>query len=97
VLLGYELILTAEDVATRTPEALGRLDKTLADPAFIALHLLAEFSRRLVTVAVGGEGADELFGRLPTLSLAAAGQSARRRPGARAAGGRPRRPLGPGR
>jgi asparagine synthetase B (glutamine-hydrolysing) len=37
----------------------------LAGPAFIALHLLAEFARRLVTAAVGGDGADELFGGHP--------------------------------
>jgi asparagine synthase (glutamine-hydrolysing) len=61
----HELILTEADVAARTPDALGRLDQPLADQAFIALHLLAEFARRSVTVAVGGEGADELFGGYP--------------------------------
>jgi asparagine synthase (glutamine-hydrolysing) len=61
----HELILSGEDVAARAPTALAQLDQPLADPAFIALHLLAEFARRSVTVAVGGEGADELLGGYP--------------------------------
>jgi asparagine synthase (glutamine-hydrolysing) len=61
----HELILTGRDVAERAPHALARLDQPLADPAFIALYLLAEFARESVTVAVGGEGADELFGGYP--------------------------------
>ncbi len=61
----HELILSTADVAARTPDVLGRLDQPLADQAFIALHVLAEFARQSVTVAVGGEGADELFGGYP--------------------------------
>jgi asparagine synthase (glutamine-hydrolysing) len=61
----HELVLSSAEVASRTPAALGRLDQPLADQAFIALHLLAEFARQSVTVAVGGEGADELFGGYP--------------------------------
>jgi asparagine synthase (glutamine-hydrolysing) len=61
----HELVLSGRDVAARTPGALARLDQPLADQAFIALHLLAEFARQSVTVAVGGEGADELFGGYP--------------------------------
>jgi asparagine synthase (glutamine-hydrolysing) len=61
----HELILSGHEVAARTPGALASLDQPLADQAFIALHLLAEFARQWVTVAVGGEGADELFGGYP--------------------------------
>jgi asparagine synthase (glutamine-hydrolysing) len=60
-----ELVLGAVDVAARAPAALGRLDQPLGDPAFVALHALAEFARGSVKVAVGGEGADELFGGYP--------------------------------
>jgi asparagine synthase (glutamine-hydrolysing) len=61
----HEVVLTSDEVAARAPHALARLDQPLADQAFIALHVLAEFARVWVTVAVGGEGADELFGGYP--------------------------------
>jgi asparagine synthase (glutamine-hydrolysing) len=61
----HELILTADAVRASVPAMLAELDQPLADPAFIALRALAEFARREVTVAVGGEGADELFGGYP--------------------------------
>ena len=44
---------------------LAALDQPIADQALVALHALAGFARREVTVAVGGEGADELFGGYP--------------------------------
>ncbi len=44
---------------------LGSLDQPIADPAFIPLRALSTFARREVTVAIGGEGADELFGGYP--------------------------------
>ena len=61
----HELVLTEDDVAERIPELFGRLDQPLADQALVPLHALSEFARREVTVAVGGEGADELFGGYP--------------------------------
>jgi len=60
-----EVVLGQAEVAVRAPAALGLLDQPLADPAFVALHALSEFARSEVTVAVGGEGADELFGGYP--------------------------------
>jgi asparagine synthase (glutamine-hydrolysing) len=61
----HELILRESDVARRTPELLAGLDQPLADQALIATHAITQFARREVTVAVGGEGADELFGGYP--------------------------------
>lgn len=61
----FELVLTEADVRVRVPRVLGALDQPLADPAVIPLHALSEFARRHVTVAVSGEGADELFGGYP--------------------------------
>jgi asparagine synthase (glutamine-hydrolysing) len=60
-----ELTLGNSQVQESAPRYLGELDQPLADPAFIALRALSEFARREVTVAVGGEGADELFGGYP--------------------------------
>lgn len=61
----HELVLSADALAARVPRVLAAIDQPLADPALIALNAVAEFARREVTVAVGGEGADELFGGYP--------------------------------
>jgi asparagine synthase (glutamine-hydrolysing) len=61
----HELTLTEVDVARRVPELFGRLDQPLADQALVSLHAVSEFARQQVTVVVGGEGADELFGGYP--------------------------------
>jgi asparagine synthase (glutamine-hydrolysing) len=61
----HEVTLTASDVAERTPGLLAGLDQPLADRALVPLHALSEFARPRVTVALGGEGADEVFGGYP--------------------------------
>jgi asparagine synthase (glutamine-hydrolysing) len=43
-----------------------RLDEPMADAALIPTYLLAKFARQKVTVALAGEGADELLGGYPT-------------------------------
>lgn len=61
----HELVLTEGEVATRVPALLGGIDQPLADQALPAMHALAERARGEVTVAIAGEGADELFGGYP--------------------------------
>jgi asparagine synthase (glutamine-hydrolysing) len=61
----HELTLPLGEVAARVPGVLGALDQPLADQSLPAFHAIAEFAREDVTVAVGGEGADELFGGYP--------------------------------
>jgi asparagine synthase (glutamine-hydrolysing) len=61
----HELVLTADALAARAPKVLSAIDQPVADPALVALNAVAEFARQEVTVAVGGEGADELFGGYP--------------------------------
>jgi asparagine synthase (glutamine-hydrolysing) len=61
----HEVVLTEAEVGARAPAMLASLDQPLADQALISLHALSEFARPLVTVALGGEGADELFGGYP--------------------------------
>jgi asparagine synthase (glutamine-hydrolysing) len=60
-----ELILSEAELAHRAPRVLAALDQPIADPALVALHAITEFARGEVTVAIGGEGADELFGGYP--------------------------------
>jgi asparagine synthase (glutamine-hydrolysing) len=42
--------------------AIGDLDQPLADPAYVMTHALARLTRAHVTVAISGDGGDELFG-----------------------------------
>ena len=61
----HELVLGQEQLLRRIPALLAGMDQPLADQALVSLHAIAEHARRDVTVAVGGEGADELFGGYP--------------------------------
>jgi asparagine synthase (glutamine-hydrolysing) len=61
----HELVLAEADVGEQVPPFIRALGQPLADEAFVALSALAGFARPDVTVAVGGEGADELFGGYP--------------------------------
>jgi len=57
----HELRLSADWVATNVPAILGAIDQPIADPAYVALAAISQLAREHVTVAVGGEGADEVF------------------------------------
>jgi asparagine synthase (glutamine-hydrolysing) len=61
----HELVLSEQDIVDEVPRSIRALGQPLADEAFVALRALAGFARSDVTVAVGGEGADELFGGYP--------------------------------
>ncbi|GAA5070600.1 asparagine synthase (glutamine-hydrolyzing) [Lysobacter panacisoli] len=43
------------------PDIAARLDEPIADSSILPTYLLCEHARRHVTVAIGGDGADELF------------------------------------
>ncbi len=60
-----EVVLGAEQAAAQVPGLLGALDQPLADPAVVPLHRVAQLAGEEVTVAIAGEGADELFGGYP--------------------------------
>jgi asparagine synthase (glutamine-hydrolysing) len=44
------------------PQIAGRLDEPMGDSSLLPYYLLCQNARREVTVALGGDGADELFG-----------------------------------
>ncbi|MEV4512003.1 asparagine synthase (glutamine-hydrolyzing) [Dactylosporangium sp. NPDC049525] len=58
-------IVTPADLMRALPRIVWHLDDPVADPALVPLFLLAERAARDVTVVLGGDGADELFGGYP--------------------------------
>jgi asparagine synthase (glutamine-hydrolysing) len=61
----HEFVLTSEDVRIQAPAVFAALDQPLGDQALIPLHAVSQEARRTIKVAVGGHGADELFGGYP--------------------------------
>jgi asparagine synthase (glutamine-hydrolysing) len=53
--------LDLHDASRLAPAVLGRLDEPLGDASLVATFLLSRFARQGVTVALGGDGGDELF------------------------------------
>jgi asparagine synthase (glutamine-hydrolysing) len=54
--------VSVEDVMAELPKIVWHLDDPVADPALVPLYFVAKKAAEHVTVALGGEGADELFG-----------------------------------
>ncbi|WP_027183877.1 asparagine synthase (glutamine-hydrolyzing) [Desulfovibrio inopinatus] len=54
-------ILSAADCGSLLPEIVSRFDEPMADPSIVPTYLLSKVTRERVTVALGGDGADELF------------------------------------
>jgi asparagine synthase (glutamine-hydrolysing) len=80
----HELVLTEADVRDAVQGHLDRLDQPIADEAFVALRAISGFARRDVKVAVGGEGADEVFAGYPRYRWLARSAMLERRAPARA-------------
>jgi asparagine synthase (glutamine-hydrolysing) len=57
-----EVHVTPEEVIAELPRIVWHLDDPVADPALVPLYFLAREAAQHVTVALSGEGADELFG-----------------------------------
>jgi asparagine synthase (glutamine-hydrolysing) len=61
----HEEILTSDYLAV-LPEVISQLDQPIADFSVFPTLLVARMARRRVTVALGGDGGDELFGGYDT-------------------------------
>ena len=57
----HERILSAKECAHILPEVVSRLDEPMADASIAPTYLLSGVTREKVTVALGGDGADELL------------------------------------
>jgi asparagine synthase (glutamine-hydrolysing) len=61
----YEELLSVEKAADLISDIGNWLDEPLSDGSLIPTYLLARFVRKHVTVALGGDGGDELFAGYP--------------------------------
>jgi asparagine synthase (glutamine-hydrolysing) len=65
----HEALIVSPAAAAAVLDDLGRLmDEPLADMAFVPLYLLARAARGSVTVALTGDGGDELFAGYPSMA-----------------------------
>jgi len=62
----HERILTAQESIDLIPSVFSSLDEPFADPSILPTYLLSQFTRSKVTVALGGDGSDELLAGYPT-------------------------------
>jgi asparagine synthase (glutamine-hydrolysing) len=53
--------LSMEGAKALLPEILSKLDEPMGDSSILPTYLLSQHTRKQVTVALGGDGADELF------------------------------------
>ncbi len=76
----HERTFSADSVMELLPEAAGWLDEPFGDASVLPTHLLSRFAREHVTVALGGDGADELLAGYPTFRAERASEVYRRLP-----------------
>jgi asparagine synthase (glutamine-hydrolysing) len=62
----YEQQMTPADLLHIVPNLPDILDEPMADASILPTYLLSKFTREYVTVALGGDGGDELFAGYPT-------------------------------
>ncbi|MEK7650701.1 MAG: asparagine synthase (glutamine-hydrolyzing) [Patescibacteria group bacterium] len=62
----YSKILSAQDLLEMIPHIGAVIDEPLADASIIPTLFLSEFAKKHVSVALGGDGGDELFAGYPT-------------------------------
>ena len=62
----FEQRMTPKDLLDIVPYLPDILDEPMADASILPTYLLSKFTRQYVTVALGGDGGDELFAGYPT-------------------------------
>jgi asparagine synthase (glutamine-hydrolysing) len=62
----HEQTMTPDDLLHLVPNLSDLLDEPMADASILPTYLLSKFTRKYVTVALGGDGGDELLAGYPT-------------------------------
>ena len=75
------MMLSPQMLWDLVPNLAAVLDEPMADSSIIPTYLLSKFARQHVTVALGGDGGDELFAGYPTLRAHMIAGQYRRLPG----------------
>ncbi len=76
----HELILTPGGFRDTLPRIVWYMDEPVGNEASLPLYLISEFARRKVTVALSGEGADEILGGYDMYRIMLAYESLNRLP-----------------
>ncbi len=76
----HEERLSPKAALDLVPHLADQLDEPFADPSYVPTYLLSKFTRQHVTVALGGDGADELFAGYDTFVAHVPGVLASRLP-----------------
>lgn len=66
----HHLTLSSKHSLDLIPRIAELLDEPMADASIIPTYLLSKFTKEKVTVALGGDGGDELFAGYPTITQA---------------------------
>ncbi|MBM4394532.1 MAG: asparagine synthase (glutamine-hydrolyzing) [Deltaproteobacteria bacterium] len=74
----HERVLRGDEAASLVRDCAGIADEPLADASVIPTYLLSKFAREHVTVALSGDGGDELFYGYPTFNADLPGDLAAR-------------------
>ncbi|MDE2918788.1 MAG: asparagine synthase (glutamine-hydrolyzing) [Chloroflexota bacterium] len=63
----HELRVTPDDLREVLPTIVTKVDEPFADPSIVPTYLISRFARDRVTVALGGDGGDEMLAGYSTL------------------------------
>jgi asparagine synthase (glutamine-hydrolysing) len=65
----YHKECTADELVAALPKVVSKIDEPFGDASILPTYLLSAFARQEVTVALGGDGGDELFFGYPNHKL----------------------------
>ena len=62
----YEEMFSPDEMIKILPDVIDKMDEPFADASFLPAYLLSQYTKEKVTVALSGDGGDEVFAGYPT-------------------------------